>query len=735
MTQQIAAVALPIPKRQTFDYLIPADLSEQIVPGVRVEVPFGRQAKLGVVLQVKSDSPWDLAKLKELKRCLDSSPIIDEAHRQFLQWCSRYYCHPIGDVFWSALPVLLRKGQACPDLSSQQWQVSQPLPDNLSAPQILEQLNKAPKQRQLFAALTQHAKDEQALLADFSRAILNTLKDKAYIEPVSVAAKPDTFTLQMHDRPKATTEQAVAIAAIDACEQFQVFLIEGVTGSGKTEVYMQSIEKRLLAGEQILIMVPEISLTPQTVKRFATRFQTTPALWHSGLADGARAKVWQQCRLGLSRIIIGTRSAVLLPFKKLGMIIVDEEHDSSLKQQDGFRYHARDVAIVRARDNNIPLLLGSATPSLESLHNALQKRYRHLQLNRQANRAAIRHSHLLDVRKQPMHHGISEELLHKMAQHLASGHQVLVFLNRRGYAPAVVCHQCGYTEFCQQCDRPYSYHKTTRQLHCHHCGNIAHYPKNCSQCGHTEMETTGLGTERVEEFLSQRFSGFRIARVDSDNTQSVRGMTETLSAITQGEVDVLVGTQILAKGHHFPRVSMVAILDTDGALFSADFRASEQLAQLVTQVAGRTGRSNIPGELWLQTAHPDNAMLQDLIHNGYGHFARLCLQERKAAHLPPFIYQVLLRAEAVNASHATQFLQEVRNHLSTDAANLGISMAGPFPALLEKRGGRFRMQLLMTAVERRYLHHLLHQHMELISEFVSAKAVRWSVDIDPVDFY
>lgn len=735
MTEQIAAIALPIPKRQSFDYLVPAEWVDRLLPGMRVEVPFGKQSKIGIILDIKTDSVWQKDKLKPLLTCLDEVPVFEPQHLDFLHWCSRYYCHPIGDVLWSALPVTLRKGGAIPNLDKLVWQHNSAEKQETLIERAEQELSRAHKQRALFALLGDGPVSEEELLKSFSKAALKGLQDKGLIESAWQAATPQTFDMQSHDRPKATTEQAVAIAAIDACEKFNVFLIEGVTGSGKTEVYMQSIEKRLLAGEQVLVLVPEISLTPQTVKRFATRFNTEPALWHSGLADGARAKVWQKCRMGLSNIIIGTRSAVLLPFKKLGMIIVDEEHDSSLKQQEGFRYHARDIAIIKARDNNIPLILGSATPSLESLYNALQKKYVHLQLHRQAHRTASRSSYILDIRKQTLQHGLSDLLLQKMAEHLAKGYQVLVFLNRRGYAPAVVCHECGFTEVCQHCERPFSYHKTTSQLHCHHCGHVDFMPRQCRQCGHVGMETTGLGTERIEEFLKQRFSGFRVARVDSDNTQSVYGMTDTLDAISKGEIDVLVGTQILAKGHHFPKVSLVAILDTDGALFSADFRASEQLAQLVTQVAGRTGRSDVPGELYLQTAHPDNAMLQDLINNGYQHFSRLCLQERQAAQLPPYQYLALLRAEAVHAGDALRFLQEVRSTLNVHTAQYQVNCVGPFPALMEKRAGRYRFQLMLSSKERKRLHMLLNTHLEMFSELVSAKKVRWSIDIDPIDFY
>lgn len=740
MSTQIVEVALPVPMRRTFDYLVPSDMLSSVKPATRVLVPFGSREHVGVVLDIKTTSDWEPEKLKPIIAILDAANIISDELMSLLRWASQYYCHPIGDVIQTALPSLLRKGATDFEPKEKVWCLADSLKRDESALHgVLDDLKRAKKQRSIIDALAESDLGDKELRDNHSISAAKTLLDKGYIYHENRQLTPSLpwhQTIDVGEKPYANPDQAIAISTINRCDDFSVFLIEGVTGSGKTEVYLQAIESRLEAGKQVLVMVPEISLTPQTVKRFEQRFSIDVGTWHSGMTDNERLLVWHKVRKNEIGLVIGTRSSVFLPFCCLSAIIIDEEHDSSLKQQDGFRYHARDLAIMRAKQLNIPLVLGSATPSFESLNNALNKRYQHLFLHNQAVENLSKSQHLLDLRRQPVTHSLSDYLLERMSHHLSLQQQVMVFLNRRGYAPAVECSNCGYIADCHQCDKPMTLHNTTKQLHCHHCGTIRKTIQQCPSCGSYELITAGVGTEKIEEYLTQVFPDKRIVRIDSDSTRNKSVMAKTLDEIAKGKYDILIGTQILAKGHHFPNLSMVAVLDVDNALFSADFRGSEQLAQLIVQIAGRVGRSSLESEMWLQTYHPDHPVLQELIQNGYGDFARLSLNERQAAHLPPYDKQVLIRAEAQNLGDVNQYLFEVRK-LLTDFQGpvVKFKTIGPFPALMEKRGGRFRMQLLLSSAQRQPLHAALHANLAAIEQLKSAKRVRWSIDVDPIDFF
>ena len=486
-----------------------------------------------------------------------------------------------------------------------------------------------------------------------------------------------------------------------------------------------------MAGKQVLILVPEIGLTPQTVQRFERRFGVPVALLHSNVNDGERLRIWQQAQRGEVAIVIGTRSAVFTHFAKLGMIIVDEEHDLSYKQQEGLRYHARDLAVVRAKQDNIPLVLGTATPSLESLNNALNKRYQYHQLTARAEFGLSTSQHLLDLRNQATSCGLAHSLLHKVKQHLAAGNQVLIFANRRGYAPALICHQCGHVNQCTSCDRPFTWHRSSNSLQCHHCGSARSKPNSCSQCGSTKLLSEGIGTEQLEMGLKQLFPDYSVARVDSDTIRGKGRLEQLIEEINQLKYQLLIGTQILSKGHHFPNVTLVLIMDVDAALYSADFRAAEHLAQLITQLSGRAGRANKAGEMWLQTHEPGHPLLQDLLNNGYQHFARYALLERKHAALPPSYHQALFRAEANQAGMAFDFLNQVGQHLSVQKE---VNLVGPLPALMEKRQGRYRFQLLLQSQNRMAIQQLLNATIPALEELPLAKKVRWSLDVDPQDF-
>ncbi|KFN51775.1 hypothetical protein N790_14125, partial [Arenimonas malthae CC-JY-1] len=525
--------------------------------------------------------------------------------------------------------------------------------------------------------------------------------------------------------------QAEALAVLREGSGFRPILLEGVTGSGKTEVYLQAIADCLAAGRQALVLVPEIGLTPQTLARFRARLGVPVAAFHSGLADGERARAWAAMASGHARVLVGTRSAVFCPLREAGLLVVDEEHDGSYKQQDGIRYHARDLALVRASKLGVPVLLGSATPSLESLHNALSGRYRHLRLAQRAGGARPPSVRVVDVRKRPLRDGLSEALLEAVGACLARGEQALVFKNRRGYAPVLICHDCGWSAHCKRCDAAMTVHAGGRRLICHHCGARATPPNACPDCASLALQPQGAGTERLEKALAERFPAARLVRVDRETTRRRNALEEHLATLGD-EPGILVGTQILAKGHDLPRLTLVAVVGVDEGLFSADFRAGEKLAQLLIQVAGRAGRAALPGEVLLQTHHPDHPLLGTLLNGGYPAVAALQLAEREAAGFPPFTHLAMLRAEAGTEAEVQGFLQEARAALD---GREGVSVNGPMPAPMARRAGMARGQLLLEAAQRGPLHAALNAALPALHALRSARRVRWSLDVDPTDLY
>lgn len=725
----VIRVALDVPKRTSFDYLH----SHNLPVGVRVQVPFGRRTMLGLVQQSNVQAHIATEKLKYIEKVLDEHPVLDAEVFALCQWLAGYYHHPFGSVLHAALPVALRKGGSIQPREQRYWQLT-PTAEHLEQ----TDLKRAPKQWQIIAQLQRGAMADNALAQLFKRSIIRALEQKGLIESFAQAQQPQDWRTQLTNPTahapalKATVEQALAITSLTARQQqFGISLLEGITGSGKTEVFLQAIAPVLQAGKQVLILVPEIGLTPQTVTRFEQRFGLPAGLLHSGLSDQQRLTVWQQARNNELGLVIGTRSAIFTPFAALGMIIVDEEHDPSYKQQDGLRYHARDLAAVRAKQQNIPLLLGSATPSLESLNNAVNGRYQHLQLNQRATGASLPPQQLLDIRQQPLHYGLAAGMIERIGQHLSLGNQVLLFVNRRGYAPALLCHDCGHVEQCHSCDKPFTLHLRLHKLQCHHCGQAKGLLKRCTQCHSPNLQTQGVGTEQLEQGLATLFPNQRCMRIDSDSIRGKGKLQELLEEISHSRVPLLLGTQILSKGHHFPHVTLVVMLAADGALYSADYRAAERFAQLLTQVAGRAGRNEKPGEMWLQTHDPGHPLLQDLLHNGYGHFARHALVERKQAQLPPFSFQALLRAEANQTRLAHDFLQQAAELLHPFQA---LTLLGPVPALMEKRQGRYRMQLVVQSSQRHLLQQALSQTIQQIEALPQASKVRWSLDVDPQDF-
>ena len=524
-------------------------------------------------------------------------------------------------------------------------------------------------------------------------------------------------------------QQTAAAEIIGALAGYKAFLLDGVTGSGKTEVYLEAIAAAVASGRQALVLLPEINLTPQTLARFRARFGSVAA-FHSGLSDGERLATWLAARDGTAPVIVGTRSAAWLPLKAPGLIVVDEEHDASFKQHEGFRYSARDLAVVRAQRAKVPVVLGSATPSLESLHNAAQDRYAHLRLPERAGTARHPSMKLLDIRSRRLVEGLSDLLLDAVKRHLTAGGQVLLFLNRRGYAPTLMCHDCGTPEACKRCDARMTLHGD-RRLVCHHCGAERPVPKQCSHCGSQSFGAVGQGTERIEQALTELFPDAGVARVDRDSTRRKGSMEKLLGEVQSGERRLLVGTQMLAKGHDFPNVTLVGVLDADQGLFSSDFRASERMAQLIIQVAGRAGRADKPGEVLIQTHQPDHPLLNNLVREGYGSFAASALAERRIAGLPPYAALALLRAEAPASAAPTAFLEAARELLAARRIQ-GVQLLGPAPAPMERRAGRYRAHLLLQAGQRAPLQNLLAAALPELDGLKQARKVRWSIDVDPV---
>jgi primosomal protein N' (replication factor Y) len=731
VSEIILRIAVPSPLFRHFDYLPPATMDvSALQPGVRVRVPFGRRRAVGVLLEVRSESDIDRARLKPALAILDAEPVIHTDVLDMTLWASAYYHHPVGECLGTALPALLRSGQALPEVRPAGWRLT-PAGGEID----ITALTRAPRQATVMQALQQHPAGVARAELDATATTLKTLQDKGWIEACAIES-PAGGPAPPVDIPHTLnpSQQAAVDAICAGLDQYHPFLLEGVTGSGKTEVYLQAIAAVIDSGRQTLVLVPEIGLTPQLVERFRRRFPVPIAVLHSGLADRERLLAWQQARSGEAAVIIGTRSAIFTPLANPGLLIIDEEHDSSLKQQEGLRYSARDLAVWRARRLDIPVVLGSATPSLESLFNVEQQRYRHLVLPERTGTAQLPEFSIIDVCKQPLEQGLSRALLNRMRRHLEADGQVLLFLNRRGFAPTLICHECGWVAECQRCDARMTLHQRDRELRCHHCGSQRPIDPVCPGCGATDLRPLGQGTERVAEVLAAQFPDIESLRIDRDTTRRKGELASHLARAESGQARILLGTQMLAKGHHFPGVTLAAILNVDQGLFGTDFRSSERMAQLIVQVAGRAGRHDRPGEVVIQTHHPDHPLLQQLIHQGYPAFARAALAERHAAGLPPASHIALVRAEATGASVPMGFLEGVRQRLERQDGG-EVEIWGPVPATMERRAGRFRAQLMLQSGNRGRLQHTLGTLVRQLEQAKEARQVRWSVDVDPADTF
>ena len=719
-------VAVPVPLLQLFDYLPPSGVAvAALLPGTRVSIPFGRGRRVGIVVGHQPDSTLDADRLKPIGAVLDEAPLISAELLSTLQWLARYYLHPLGEVLETALPVGLRKARVPPPQGEPGL--------SLEAQGTAASARAGSGSAALLAALADGPLTYAALDARLPawRAAAANLRRRGLVRGVRLSAR-EAVRVRIAP-PPLTQEQIAAIDTIAAqSASFAPFLLDGITGSGKTEVYLGVSEQVLARGKQVLMLVPEIGLTPQLLRRFRERLGVPIHVLHSGLAEGERMRGWLAAARGEPCVVLGTRSAIFAPLPRAGLIVVDEEHDASYKQQDGLRYSARDAALVRGRALGVPVVLGSATPSLESLANVNAGRYARLHLSARPGAARVPKFHLVDLRGRRLRDGLAPELIDAVRACLARGEQALLFRNRRGYAPVLMCHACGWHAACERCDKPLTWHRGDARLRCHHCGAEQRLPPHCPQCNNAALAPQGLGTERMEQALAELFPQVPVIRVDRETTRRRDSMQQLLGRLAPDRPGILVGTQMLAKGHDLPNLTLVGLVGVDEGLFSVDFRASERLAQLIVQVAGRAGRAHKPGAVWLQTHQPDHPLLRELLRHGYARVAQGLLEERRAAALPPFGHLALLRAEAKALPHLDEFLHAAL-HLAGQPSQP--SILGPMPAPMPRRAGLHRGQLLLSADERGALHVFLPGWMERLRELPQARRVRWSLDVDPLDLY
>jgi primosomal protein N' (replication factor Y) (superfamily II helicase) len=720
-------VAVPIPLAEGFDYLWDGDGAPP-EPGTRVEVPFGRGRRIGVVIEHPDRTDLPAEKLRGTRLALDSEPLLGAELLATLRWASDYYQHPIGEVLSHALPGLLRKGRPIARAAEATYVLSAE-----GAAAALDTLRgKAARQAAVLERLAEGPATAAALRERAgSAATLKRLLEKGWIAPAATSAAAAAVEVSprrapLEEPPVLTADQHAAVATIRAAAG--AFLLYGVTGSGKTEVFLRLVADELSAGRQSLLLVPEIGLTPQLVARLSERFGDALALMHSGLSDGERLDAWKRTRAGRAGVVVGTRSAVFAPLARPGLIIVDEEHDTSYKQQQGFRYSARDVAVLRARRLGISVVLASATPSLESFHNAREGRYRLVEMPRRIGAAGAPRVRVIDLGRHGSRQGLSTPLLEAIDRHLADGRQVLLFLNRRGFAPTLFCPTCHDVQECRRCDARLTVHASAGELRCHHCGATRPLAWACPRCG-TERAAVGAGTQRVDEELKALYPQARIGRLDRDATARKGALGAALADASRGDTRIVVGTQMLTKGHDFPNVTLVGVLNADQGLFGTDFRSDERLAQTIVQVAGRAGRRDAPGEVLIQTYHPSHPLLACLLKEGYGAFAKLALDGRQRAGWPPFSHLVMWRAEATQRAPVAAFLGRVRAAASVG----GVKVLGPAPAQMERKDGRYRMQLLLQCSERPPLRALLARLVPEARAWREARRVRWSVDVDPLE--
>lgn len=722
----IARVAINVPLDKLFDYEAPDALPSDI--GCRAEVPFGRRHVVGVIVELAGGTELPREKLRPIRRILRDGPPLPRDWRALVLACSRYYQHPLGETLAIALPPALRRTAAPPKANSDPLlRITEANTDART------RLRPGSLAARLLSLLVERGPIRaSALKAELpkSGAAMRHLITKGLIEATLPVAD-----LTAAKAPAALPEQRAAVEAITgSLGRYQTFLLHGVTGSGKTEVYLLAIERVLERGDQALMLVPEIALTPQLEHRVRTRFPGARlACLHSGTAEGARADGFAAAAKGEVDVVLGTRLAVFTPLPRLGLIVVDEEQDPSFKQQEGIRYCARDVAVLRASQAGVPIVLGSATPALETYHHALTGRYRLLELPRRAVAKRLPTVRCVDTRGAKLHEGLSEPLLAALEGTLQRGEQSLIFLNRRGYAPVLACPACGWVSGCAHCSANMVLHLADRALRCHHCGAQTSVPASCPTCGNQDIHPYGRGTQRIESALHGRFPTARVLRVDRDSASTARKSHALLESIHRGDADILVGTQILAKGHDFLRLTLVGVLNADASLHAVDFRAPERLFAQLMQVGGRSGRADLEGQVLIQTEHPDHPLYTALARHDYQGFAAAQLAQRRQAGFPPFMFQALLRAESNEIATSLAFLNQAAA-LGKELAEESVVIYDPVPMRLTRRARVERAQLLVESPQRPRLQAFLRAWIGQLYAKRAPAAVRWSIDVDPLEF-
>lgn len=716
--------AVPSPLRRHFDYRPPQEWTGTATPGARVAVPFGKRAVTAIILSITSKPSVEESKLRPATTLLDEQPLFTEAQLSLLIWAAGYYQHPIGEVLPLGLSPSERRGKserATGQTGMRLTTRGHGLPDG------------APHRARKQAALVSRLREGPATLASlktegFTRPVIRALVDHSLAEEIEVSADAH-WKVQSPPLAANPQQQAAIDSIVTTLGTFSVHLLYGVTGSGKTEVYLQAIADCLRREQQALVLLPEIALTPQTQARFEARFDAPVVTLHSGMGDAERDRAWAAARQGRAAVILGTRSSVFAPLHRPGLIVVDEEHDGAFVQQDGFRYSARDVAIKRGQLEQCPVVLGSATPSLESWHNAELGRYQRHSLTERAGAGALPKQRKIDITGLELSAGLSTEILERIEQNLTQGHQVLVFLNRRGFANALLCHDCGWSSDCDDCDARMTLHKTPPGLHCHHCGRRSALPRQCPRCQSDRLVGSGIGTQQTEAFLTERFAEFPVIRVDSDTMSGRQAMPALIERLAAGEPVLMIGTQMLSKGHHFPHVTLVAVVDADALLFSPDFRGEERLLQLLTQVGGRAGRDEAQGEVLIQTRHPEHPLMRQL-DAPYHSALPVLLSHRSQAGLPPHGALGVIRCDSQDRQEGLAFLAQIKG----DAPILtGSQIIGPVPAAMARRQNRYRCQLVVSASNRAALAKITAGLIAAAESTKHSRHLNWSVDIDPYE--
>jgi primosomal protein N' (replication factor Y) len=726
---RFASFAIALPLYRYFDYSI--DTSIEAIVGARYRLPFGSGVKTGILLALSSTSQHAPERIKAVSELIDPTPVFEQHMITLAQWMADYYQQPIGEVLFQCLPAFLRGTN--PDQSSRikMWRSLE-----LDAPTLAALQTRSPRQFEIYQAL---ARSPGGLHAADLRLI-----NQAWHKPIAVLEQKEAVYWEWADQigahlsvstpPQLAEQQQLAVDRIDAkARQFSVHLLDGITGSGKTEVYLHLIKAQLDASQQVIYLVPEIGLTNQLIDRIRDRFGEQFVISHSALTDRQRYQAWDRFRRGEAAIMLGTRSSLFAQSEKLGLIIIDEEHDLSYRQEDGIRYHARDVAIKRAQMLDIPCLLGSATPSLESIANGDREHYFLHRLEQRPTAFPPPSITLVDIRNSRLDAGCSQQTLTRIETHLQQQGQVLVYLNRRGFAPVVMCHECGWQALCRSCDSRLTLHQSVQRVICHHCGQNDRLPPKCPECGHGEIKHYGIGTEQLEQELAGRFPQIPVIRVDRDTISSRDALKLRLAQLQSGEPCIMVGTQMIAKGHDYPSITLSVILDADQALFSASYRASERLVQTVIQVSGRAGRGDREGEALLQTRFADHPLMQSLVAKNYRALADDILLERKMLAFPPYARVVMFRSDAIELKLAMKQLDTFKTIVLSTGRISEISCIGPLPALMTRRIGRYRAQLCLLSVDYQALRSVLQEAMPAIQKTSGSAKVKWSIDVDAYD--